>query len=163
VGTLRNLVINNVRCGDLIYCCYSVYELLELLSELIPSEDREETVVLGKRVSQPSVIERWLIPLRARTASRVFLTRKHVFSQICRTSFWCVFVWKHNLASCEETGNSAFGNKSVLFSETCRPPTDVCTAIALEFEELGNCGPEFSKRRDSKFANLAARHVVHHY
>jgi len=31
VGTLRSLVTNNVRCGNLIYCCYSVYELLELL------------------------------------------------------------------------------------------------------------------------------------
>ena len=28
----------------------------------IPSEDREETVVLGERVSQPPVIGRWLIP-----------------------------------------------------------------------------------------------------
>jgi len=139
-----------------------VYELLELLSELIPLEDREETVVLGKRVSQPSVIGRW-IPPRARTASRVFLTRKHIFSQICRASFWCLFVWKHNLASCEEAGNSAFRNKSVLFSKTTRPPTDVCTAIALEFEEFGNCGHELSKRRDSEFANLAAWHVAHHY
>ena len=67
VCTLRYLVINNVRCGNLIYCCYSVYESRELLSESIPSEDREETAVLWKRVSQPPVIGRWLIPPRARS------------------------------------------------------------------------------------------------
>jgi len=59
-------------------------------------------------------------------------------------TFWCVFVWKHSLASCEDAGNSVFRNKSVLFSETTRPPTDVCTEITLEFEEFGNCGHEFS-------------------
>jgi len=145
VGTLRNLVINNVRCGNLIYCCYSVYELLELLSESIPSEDREETAVIGDRVSQLSVIGRWLKPPRVRTASCVFLTRKHIFSQICRASFWCVFVWKHNLASCEEAGNSEFRNKSVLFSETTRPPTDVCTAIPSSLRSLAIVGMNFRK------------------
>jgi len=92
VGTLRNLVINNVRCGNLIHCCYPVYESLELLLESIPSEDREETVVLGKRVSQPSVIGRWLIPPRARMASRFFLIRTNIFSQICRANFWCLIL-----------------------------------------------------------------------
>jgi len=86
VGTLRSLVTNNMRCGNLIYCCYSEYELLELLSESIPSEDREETVVSGKRVSKPPVIGRLLISPRARTASCVFLTRKHIVSQICRAA-----------------------------------------------------------------------------
>jgi len=56
-----------------------------------------------------------------------------------------------------------FRDKSVLFSETTRPQTNVCTAIALESEEFGNYGHEFSKRRDSKFANLGALHVAHRY
>ena len=141
MGTLRNLVINNVRCGNLIYCCYSVYELLELLSESIPSEDREETVASGKRVPQPPLIGRWLMPLRAKTASRVFLKRKtNSLANLQSCSFGCVFVWKYSLASCEDAGNSVFRNKSVLFSEITRPPTEVCTVITLEFEEFGNCG-----------------------
>ena len=135
--------MNNVRCGKRIHCCYSVYESLELLSESIPSEDREEMVVLGKRVSQPSVIGRWLIPPRARMASRVFLIRTHIFLQICRSNFWCVLVWKQNLANCEEAGNSTFRNKSVLFSETTRPPTDVCTAIPSSVGSLAIVGMNF--------------------
>jgi len=89
--------------------------------------------------------------------------KTHSLTDLQSCSFWCVFVWKHSLASCEDAGNSVFRDKSFLFSETTRPPTDVCTAIALEFEEFGNCGHEFSKRRDSKFADLGARHVAHHY
>ena len=70
---------------------------------------------------------------------------------------------KHSLASCEDASNSVFRKKFVLFSETTRLPTNVCTAISLEFEEFGNCGHEFSRRRDSEFADLAARHFEHHY
>ena len=163
MGTLRNLVINNVRCGNLIHCCYSVYELLEMLSESIPSEDREETVVLGKRASQPPVIGRWLIPPRARTASRVFLTRKHIVSQICKLRLLMRICLEAQPGELRRRQQLVFRDKSVLFSETTRPQTNVCTAIALESEEFGNYGHEFSKRRDSKFANLGALHVAHRY
>jgi len=89
---LRSHATNNVRCGNLIYCCYSVYELLELLSESMPSEDREETVASGKRVSQPPVIGRWLMLSRARIAWQVLLTRKHIVSQICRAASWGAYL-----------------------------------------------------------------------
>ena len=146
-----------------LHCCYSVYELLELLSESIPSEDGEETVVLGKRVSQPPVWEVVDTSTCKNGFARFSDKKTHSLTDLQSCSFWCVFVWKHSLASCEDAGNSVFRDKSFLFSETTRPPTDVCTAIALEFEEFGNCGHEFSKRRDSKFADLGARHVAHHY
>jgi len=81
------------------------------------SEDIEETVVLGKRVSQPSVIGRWLIPSRVRTASR-FLTHSLTDLQSC--SFW--FVWS-----------------------------------------LAIVGMNFRKEEIPNFADLAARHVAHHY
>jgi len=35
--------------------------------------------------------------------------------------------------------------------------------LAGVLEEFGNCGMNFSKGRDSKFANLGARHVTHQY
>ena len=163
MGTLRNLVINNVRCESLIYFCYSVYKLLELLSESLLSEGREEKVVLGKRVSQPPVIGRWLIPPRARTASRVFLTRKHIVSQICRVAASGAYL----------SGSTAWRGVKTLAtlslgtspSSLARLPDHRPTSAQRSPSSLRSLAivGKFSKRRNSKFADLGARHVAHHY